>query len=666
MRLLRVAAGALNQTPLAWESNRDNVLGAIGEARRAGVAVLCLPELCLTGYGCEDAFHSPWVADVAWEMLREVAPASDGLVVSVGLPVLHRNALFNCAALLVDGRLAGLVAKQFLPGDGIHYEPRWFKPWPRGVAVELERDGERVPLGDLVFEVDGVGIGFEICEDAWVGTRPGAQLARRGIDLLLNPSASHFAFGKREVRERFVLEGSRAFGVSYVYTNVLGNEAGRAIYDGGGLIASGGVLLANGARLTFGDRLLTTAVVDVEQTRMQQARLWSYMPELSAGETGRVRVPFRFAETEPELAEPRLAAWELSASAKEEELTRALALGLFDYLRKSGTRGFVVSLSGGSDSTAVACLVALMVELAWRELGREAFLARIRVPGLVAATPREAVGELLTCVYQGTANSSETTRSAAREVAAAIGARFLELEVGELVDGYVARVEGALGRELDWRRDDLALQNIQARVRAPSAWLIANVRGALLLATSDRSEAAVGYATMDGDTAGGLSPIAGVDKPFLRRWLRWLETQGPVGIGPLPALAAVTRQQPTPELRPADAGQTAEGDLMPYDLLDAIEGLAIGDKRTPLEVYRLLRPRWPDVPPEQLAAWLERFFRLFARNQWKRERYAPSFHVDDLNLDPKTWFRFPILSGGFEREIEELRRHVVAEAAATK
>ena len=666
MRLVRVASGALNQTPLAWEANRDNVLGAMAEARRAGASVLSLPELCLTGYGCEDAFHSPWVADTAWELLREVAPASHGLVVSVGLPVLYRNALFNCAALLVDGRLAGLVAKQFLPGDGIHYEPRWFKPWPRGVAVELERDGEPVPMGDLVFEVGGVGIGFEICEDAWVGTRPGAQLARRGIDLLLNPSASHFAFGKREVRERFVLEGSRAFGVSYVYTNVLGNEAGRAIYDGGGLIASGGALLANGARLTFGDRLLTTAVVDVEQTRMQQARLWSYTPELAAAEVGRVRVPFRFPEAEPELAEPRLAAWELSSTVKEEEMTRALGLGLFDYLRKSGSRGFVVSLSGGSDSTAVACLVALMVELAWRELGREGFLARVGVPGLAASTPREAVGELLTCVYQATANSSETTRDAAREVAAAIGARFVELEVGDLVDGYVERVERALGRDLDWERDDLALQNIQARVRAPSAWLIANVRDALLLATSDRSEAAVGYATMDGDTAGGLSPIGGVDKPFLRRWLRWLETQGPVGIGPLPALAAVTRQRPTPELRPPHAAQTAEGDLMPYDLLDAIEGLAIGEKRTPLEVYRLLRPRWPDVAPEQLAAWLERFFRLFARNQWKRERYAPSFHVDDLNLDPKTWFRFPILSGGFERELEELRRHVAAETAATR
>jgi NAD+ synthase (glutamine-hydrolysing) len=139
-----------------------------------------------------------------------------------------------------------------------------------------------------------------------------------------------------------------------------------------------------------------------------------------------------------------------------------------------------------------------------------------------------------------------------------------------------------------------------------------------------------------------------------------------VGLGPLPALAAVTAQQPTPELRPPGAAQTAEGDLMPYELLDIIEGLAIGDKRSPVEVYRLLRPRYPETPPEQLAAWLERFFRLFARNQWKRERYAPSFHVDDLNLDPKTWFRFPILSGGFERELAELRRLVAAQTATTR
>ncbi len=123
----------------------------------------------------------------------------------------------------------------------------------------------------------------------------------------------------------------------------------------------------------------------------------------------------------------------------------------------------------------------------------------------------------------------------------------------------------------------------------------------------------------------------------------------------MPELSVVTAQAPTAELRPESAGQTDEDDLMPYVLLDAIERAAIRDKRTPLEVYRLMRGDFPDYAPEQLLSWVERFFRLWSRNQWKRERYAPSFHVDDENLDPKTWCRFPILSGGFERELAELR-----------
>jgi NAD+ synthase (glutamine-hydrolysing) len=191
-------------------------------------------------------------------------------------------------------------------------------------------------------------------------------------------------------------------------------------------------------------------------------------------------------------------------------------------------------------------------------------------------------------------------------------------------------------------------------VRAPSVWLLANLEQKLLLSTSNRSEAAVGYATMDGDTAGGLSPIAGVDKNFVRAYLRWLEREGPAGLGPIPALAAVNVQAPTAELRPAAAAQTDEADLMPYDLLDFIERGAIRDKRSPREILTLARAAFPHYADVELARFLRRFFSLFARNQWKRERYAPSFHVDDESLDPKTWYRFPILSGGFERELAEL------------
>ena len=243
MRLLKVAAGVVNQTPLDWDGNADNIRGAIVAAREAGVGILCLPELCVTGYGCEDAFQSPAVVEMAWKVLDELLAETEGIVVSLSLPVSHRNALYNCACIVADGRLHGLVAKKYLAGDGLHYEPRWFKAWPANVVATLDRDGASYPIGDIHFDCGGLKIGFEICEDAWVAQRPGSDLSLEGVDIILNPSASHFSFGKLEVRKRFVIEGSRAFGVTYVYSNLIGNEAGRAIYDGGAIIASGGELV---------------------------------------------------------------------------------------------------------------------------------------------------------------------------------------------------------------------------------------------------------------------------------------------------------------------------------------------------------------------------------------------------------------------------------------
>jgi NAD+ synthase (glutamine-hydrolysing) len=495
-------------------------------------------------------------------------------------------------------------------------------------------------------------------------------LARRGVDLIFNPSASHFAFGKHEIRKRFVIEGSRAFAVSYLYANLVGNESGRAIYDGDAMIASAGRFLSVGNRFTFDEVQVTTATIDVDATRMNRARTESFRPIVEADTIGVVRGDFHYPVVETESGDPSFAAWELGPWVKEEEFSRAVSLALLDYMRKSRSRGFVVSLSGGADSSACATLVKLMVDFGVGELGAERFLQKLAyLPELASGKasrerqrPEEApstsdlVHQLLTCVYQSTRNSGDVTRNAARALAEAIGAEFLEFDIDGIVEQYTQTVSGAIGRELTWETDDIALQNIQARVRSPGIWMLANVKNALLLATSNRSEAAVGYTTMDGDTSGGLSPIAGIDKAFLRRWLRWMETTGPAALGPLPVLSLVNAQQPTAELRPSSQGQTDEGDLMPYELLDVVERAAIRDKLMPLEVYRRIRPQFSQYTSEQLVGWVERFFRLWCRNQWKRERYAPSFHLDDENLDPKTWCRFPILSGGFERELAELRK----------
>ena len=161
-------------------------------------------------------------------------------------------------------------------------------------------------------------------------------------------------------------------------------------------------------------------------------------------------------------------------------------------------------------------------------------------------------------MYQGTRNSSEITRNAAEQVTRGVGGKYFEISVDEIVERYTTAIEQAIDRKLTWQHDDIALQNIQARTRSPSVWMLTNIRNALLLSTSNRSEAAVGYATMDGDTSGGLSPIAGIDKAFLREWLRIFELHGSAGVKPVSALRLVNAQQPTAELRPSEYEQTDE------------------------------------------------------------------------------------------------------------
>ena len=648
---IKVATASLNQTPLDWAGNQRRIEAMLHQARAEGASLLVLPELCTTGYGCEDAFLGPDVAERAWSMLAELLPQTKGMVVSIGMPVRRRGGLYNTACVVANGSIAGFAAKEHLAGEGLHYEPRWFKPWPNHQVVGLERDGQSYPFGDVFFDFSGVRIGFEICEDAWVAQRRGA-LDGHAMDIIVNPSASHFAFGRHEVRERLVLEGSRSMAVSYLYANLLGNEAGRVIYDGGCYIAQNGKMLAKSPRLTFNDSVLTTAVIDVEASRTEQVRTTSFRADRSDPGAKRISVDFEFPRAPMQRSEPSEPAWEASKAHKEEEFTRCLTLALFDYLRKSHSRGFVLSISGGADSAAAACLVSLMVDRALGELGTERFGKKIAMRAELNA--RDWVGKLLCCAYQPTDNSGEITRNAATALAEAIGATFYILDVQHIVDAYEGLISEAVKRPLSWEQDDITLQNIQARARGPSVWMLANMRGALLLSTSNRSEAAVGYATMDGDTCGGLSPIAGIDKAFLRKWLGWLESEGPEGMQPIPALHAVNVQTPTAELRPKGSDQTDEGDLMPYPVLDVIERLAIGDKLPPADCLEILQSEFSEYDEDTLRSWVKRFFQLWSRNQWKRERYAPSFHVDDKNLDPKTWCRFPILSGGFERELSEL------------
>jgi NAD+ synthase (glutamine-hydrolysing) len=527
-----------------------------------------------------------------------------------------------------------------------------------------------VPIGDLSYRIGDVRMAVEICEEAW-GDHTGAAVhARHGAEIVLAPSASHFAFGKYEVRERLVSNNSRAMAVHYIYTNLVGLEAGRAIYDGGVMIAECGKIVARGPRFGFNDYYLTTVDIDLDLARVGKIRGKSVRNEededlvarRGQGIVVRVKAPWSRQEKRARGLEHGRTVGGVKLSevhhSKESEFLEAEMLALFDYMRKSRAQGYVVSLSGGVDSSTCASLVAHMAASALQELGPGHLAKRLSISDAPKARaekdPRAWVSCLLTTVYQKTRNSSAATRQAASALSVEIGARHIEADVQPMVDAYCQAAKDLLKVPLNWRDHDIALQNIQARARAPMAWLVANLRRAVLLTTSNRSEGAVGYATMDGDMAGGLAPLAGIDKPFLRQWMGWAASQRERGLGALKSLAAVTRMPPTAELRPGTMKQSDEDDLMPYVILERIERLLVRDKASPADILASLRDEFPSEGASRLEGYLCRFLRLFSANQWKRERMAVGFHLDDESLDPKTWCRFPVLSGGFVREMGEM------------
>ena len=609
MNTFRLAGASVNQTPLDWENNVNNIISSIRFARKENVDILCLPELCLTAYGCQDLFLTKWLADEAQSYLQPIIDECEDILVTVGIPFYYNNLSLNCVVVIENKQIIGVSAKQHMARDGVHYEPRWFDPWPSNKKELISFLGWDVPLGDIVYDYRGIKIAFEICEDAWRDTRPAHNYKKQGVQLILNPSASHFAMGKTHERDDLVINSSKDFNCTYVYANLLGNDAGRMIYDGEILIAKDGCLLNRNKWLSFKPFNLIYSDVDFDLPGSQ----YPAAPEFNR--------------------------------SKEQEFVQAVSLGLFDYLRKSHSKGFVLSLSGGADSSCCAVLISEMIKRGVEELGEEKFCNDIGRTDLIG---RDLTKDLLTCAYQSTKNSSAETYKAAALLANELGAEFFNWSVDSQVKDYTREIETAIGKKLSWEENDITLQNIQARARSPIIWMLANLKNALLITTSNRSEGDVGYATMDGDTSGSIAPIAGVDKSFIRKWLVWAETH--LGYANLKYINSLT---PTAELRPPGSSQSDEKDLMPYDLLLHIERLAIKDKKSPTEIFKLLRDI-VEYEEHYLKTSIKKFFTLWAKNQWKRERLAPSFHLDDFSVDPKSWGRYPILCNPYLNEIKKL------------
>ena len=610
---IKISSSNLNQKPLDWKRNYINIKKSIEKSIKKDVKILCLPELSITGYGCQDLFLNKWVIDNAKLELIKIKNLCNNIAIFIGIPIYYNNKIYNAGCFIKDKKIKGFFIKSNLPNDGIHYEKRWFEPWNLGEKKEIFFNGKKIPIGTIQYEYNkDLTIGFEICRDSWDKERPLKYINTSKKHLLiLHSNASHYAFHKFNFRKNQVIDSSKKFNCTYISCNLLGNESGKSIFEGDTILAQKGKLLHISKRFSFKNVINNIYDIDLEKTST------------------------KFIDSKTNIFE---------------EFINAASLALFDYKIKSNCNGYIISLSGGADSSCTAILIHEMVKRAINELGEKKFLKKINIKNLKNNynNINSIMKKLLITAYQKSKNSSSKTQISANKLANFISSNHFEWSINEEIDSIISKISKKTKQIYNWEKDNIAMQNIQARVRSPFIWFLANTNNMLLLSTSNRSENAVGYSTMDGDTSGSISPIAGIDKVFIKKLLIYLKEKYNYN-----CLNNVLNLKPSAELKPKKFNQKDENELMPYSILNKIERNAIKERLSPKNIYDKIKKE-KICTDNELKKYIKKFFNLLGKNQWKRERTAPSFHFDDYSLDPSTWYKFPILSSNFKQEIEEL------------
>jgi NAD+ synthase (glutamine-hydrolysing) len=543
------------------EGNRARIVERLREARESGAELILFPELAVTGYPPEDLLLRPGFLRAAAESLREIAAETKGIAALVGTPHLDRD-LFNACAVCVDGEVKAMYHKQFLPNYGVFDEDRYFQA---GRELVLLRCGETL-------------IGPTVCEDIWQPGPPATDLALAGAHVIANISASPFHLGKGAVREDMLATRARDNSCWIVFVNAVGAQD-ELIFDGHSLVLDEeGQIVARAP--AFEEALL---VVDVDATTAVSRRLRDARRRALA--RARRELPSPPVVDVPEHAASGTVAPVLAPALDElEQMRRALELGLGDYMAKNGFHDVVLGISGGIDSALTAALAA------------------------------ETLGpERVHCVSMPSRYSSGETRADAKRVAESIGAQYIEIPIEPIVESASA----ALSSAFEGTEPGVAEENVQARVRGLLVMALSNKFGWLALATGNKSELSVGYATLYGDMAGGFALLKDVYKTDVFRLAKHLNERAGREIIP----QSVIDRAPSAELRP---DQRDEDSLPPYSELDRV-----------LEAYVEL-----DSSLEKLASdgfdpgVVERAVALIDRAEYKRRQAPPG-----VKLRPKAFGR---------------------------
>ena len=619
---IKVAAGTPKIRVADCRYNAEQIFTMMREADKQGVKVLCLPELCLTGYTCGDLFLQDTLLCGAEEGLQTILEATRNLdmVTVLGLPVRCKwdNKLYNCAAVIQSGEILGLVPKTYLPNYGEFYEERWFASGA-GVETSVDLCGETVDMdaaGLFACEtVPNLVLGVEICEDLWATEPPSARLARGGATVILNLSASNELVGKSGYRRNLVVGQSGRLVCGYVYADAgEGESTTDLVFTGHNMIAENGALLAE-RRFATG---LTISEIDVDRLAYERRRMTTFNGQRQADLW---RASFSLPLEETRLTRAVSPAPFVPADAEDRaercnEILKIAALGLKKRLEHTGARTAVVGLSGGLDSTLAILITAVAMKL----LDRPA-------SDIIAVT--------MPCF-----GTTDRTRDNAVELAERLGATLKRIDIGSAVKVHFKDI----GQSME--DHSVTFENGQARERTQVLMDIANQNGGLVIGTGDLSELALGWATYNGDHMSMCGVNAGIPKTLVRHLVAFVSDDKGSEDPRLSAVLDDILDTPvSPELLPAIEGkisQKTEDLVGPYELHDFFLYYAIRWGFPPRKVFRLAEHALGRTYDRAtILKWLNSFYRRFFTQQFKRSCLPDGPKVGSVTLSPRGDWRMP-------------------------
>ena len=618
---LKVAAAVPAVKVADVEYNLQQVESLIAQAEGQGVEVMVFPELCLTGYSCQDLFKEQLLIDKAEDALLILLDFTRKLdvICIVGLPVQIGSLLYNCAAVIQGGTLLGIVPKTYLPNYGEFYEKRWFASAPDLMPQDIYLAGSPIhvtPEPILFTTCDGARFGIEICEDVWAPTPPSNRLSLAGADVIFNLSASDELVGKHQYLRQLLSQQSARTMSGYVYASCgFGESTQDVVYGGNAMIFENGHLLSEGERFSFQPQIKITQI-DVERLRTERRTNSTFITAQAQVGCRPVLVtckPVTFRDFDlirPVNPHPFIPA-EDKMQESCEEILNIQVVGLAKRLYHLNGSKAVIGISGGLDST----LALLVTVKAFDKLGMDRKgIIGITMPGF---------------------GTTDRTHGNARKLMETLGITIREISIAKAVTQHFEDIGH------DAKVHDVTYENSQARERTQILMDVANQENAIVVGTGDLSELALGWATYNGDHMSMYGVNAGVPKTLVRYLVNYMAGEMATEV-----LLDIIDTPISPELIPADEQgnikQKTEDLVGPYELHDFFLYYFLRFGFRPAKIFVMACKAFEGSYDEDvIRKWLQTFCRRFFTQQFKRSCMPDGPKVGSVSLSPRGDWRMP-------------------------